>query len=145
MAHIDEVLQIYLLGITDDVLVVKPCSQSLELQLQMAVHGLQKYFSNLSDDHEKFQKIQFIIELLELLAKPEHGRQYSPQLTIFSYMIYTSSSVAYATLRDENILCLPSISTLKKVTRRLNVNNRLNNASYLKLLISLMNFREMLC
>ena len=65
MAHIDEVLQIYLLGITDDVLVVKPCSQSLELQLQIAVQGLQKYFSNLSDDHEKFQKIQFIIELLE--------------------------------------------------------------------------------
>ena len=54
-------------------------------------------------------------------------------------MIYASSSVAYATLRDENILCLPSISTLKKVTRRLNVNNGLNNASYLKLRIDKIN------
>ena len=42
-------------------------------------------------------------------------------------------------LRDENVVSIPSMSTLKKVTRRLNCNTGLNNHTYLKLRTSKLN------
>jgi len=73
-----------------------PHARSLELQLQMTVQCL----SDLDDEQEEYRKIKFVIEQLELIAKPKYGRQHSPQLTIFSYMVYASSSSAYETLRE---------------------------------------------
>jgi THAP domain/Transposase protein len=116
-----------------------PHTRSLELQLQMTVQCLNKCLSDLDDEQEEYRKIKFAIEQLELIAKPKYGRQYSPQLTIFSYMVYASNSSAYETLRNEKILCLPSVSTLRKVTRRLNVNEGLNNINYLKLRVAKLN------
>jgi len=39
----------------------------------------------------------------------------------------------------EKIFCLPSVSTLRKVTKRLNVNEGLNNTNYLKLRVAKLN------
>lgn len=63
-------------------------------------------------------------------------------LLIMSYMIYASSPAAYAALQEQNILCLPSTTTLKKVTRRLNSGTGLDNCSYLKMRISKLNQYE---
>jgi hypothetical protein len=54
---------------------------------------------------------------------------YSPEMTIMSYRIRTSSTVAYKILLEENILCLPSLITLSKVTRRMNTSRGLNNSA----------------
>ena len=69
----------------------------------------------------------------------KYGRHYSPQLTISSYMIYAASSAAYAVLKEENVLCLPSTSTLKKVTRHVGRNSGLDNSAYLRMRTSKLN------
>ena len=46
-------------------------------------------------------------------------------------------------LRDENIVRIPSLSTLKKVTQRLNCNTGLKNHTYLKLQTSKLNQFDM--
>jgi len=72
---------------------------------------------------------------------PTHGRHYST-LFVFSYLLHASSSAAYNVLLDENILCLPSTSTLKKVTRRLHASTTTDNSAYLKLRVSKLNAYE---
>jgi hypothetical protein len=57
-------------------------------------------------------------------------------------MIYAASPAAYMVLQDQNILCLPTTTTLRKVTRRLNSATGLDNSSYLKLRISKLNQYE---
>jgi len=51
----------------------------------------------------------------------------------------STSSAAYKVLLEENVLCIPSTSTLAKVTRRLDTSTGLNNAAYLKLRVSKLN------
>jgi len=53
-----------------------------------------------------------------------------------SYRIRATSTAVYKAVVDENILCLPSLTTLSKVTRRLNSNSGLDNTAYLKLRVS---------
>ena len=54
-------------------------------------------------------------------------------------MLNAAISSAYSFLRDEKILCVPSVNTLRKVSRRLSAANGLHNASYLKLRVSKLN------
>ena len=89
-------------------------------------------------DNERRQ-LDFLLEQLKLIPKSKYARHYSPQLVIFAYMIYACSPSAYLVLRDQNLLCLPSVSTLKKITRRLDTNTGINTAGYLKLRVSKMN------
>src|SRR6218665_3515426 len=87
-------------------------------------------------DNERRQ-LDFLLE--QLIPKSKYARHYSPPLVIFAYMIYACSPSAYLVLRDQNLLCLPSVSTLKKITRRLDTNTGINTAGYLKLRVSKMN------
>jgi len=115
-------------------------SLSLAFYVHTAVAVLEAALDNLPDrDSEEFRKISFLKEQLQLLVKNKYGRHYSPQLTIFSFMIHAASSAAYSVLLEENILCLPSAATLKKVTRRLNRSSQLDNSAYLKLRVSKLN------
>jgi len=84
-------------------------------------------------DSEQFRKVELIIEQLRVLLQKKHGRQYSPELTLFAYMIMASSSAAYNVLLQENILSLPSVSTLKKITRKVASATNVYNAAYLQL------------
>jgi len=54
-------------------------------------------------------------------------------------MLNAAISSAYSFLRDEKILCVPSVNILRKVSRRLSAANGLDNASYLKLRVSKLN------
>jgi len=97
-----------------------PSSASLSLHVLVAVNELQKALDCVQDsDSEQHRKLRFITEQLHLLMKQKYGRHYSPELTIFAFMIHAAGPAAYRVLQEENVLCLPSTNTLKKVTRRL--------------------------
>ena len=116
-----------------------PSSMSFSMLVNMAINCLNTALTNLDDANEKARKISFIVEQLELAKKKKFGRQYSPQLTIFSYMVQAASTASYNVILDENVLSLPSVNTLRKVSRRLNSSDGLDNRSYLKLRVSKLN------
>jgi len=115
-------------------------SKSLKMSVQMAVSCLSDGLDNLDDSSsDEFRKISFVIEQLKLLSKNKFGRHYSPELTIMSYRLHAASSAAYSVLLKENVLCLPSKSTLQKVTKRFDSTSGLDNSQYLKLRVSKLN------
>ena len=85
----------------------------------MAIQHLKSTADSLDEDSEEHKKISFITEQLKLLSKKKYGRVYSAKLVILSYLIHAASPAAYVVLRDQN-LSLPTTTTLRKVTRRLN-------------------------
>jgi len=118
-------------------------TRSLELLVHMAIESLKAALTNIDDSQNpKHRKLSFIVEQLQLLMKHKFSLKYSPQLIIMCFMVYAASRAAYTVLREENILEIPSISTLRKVTRRVNVSEGLDNSSYLKLRVSKLNAFE---
>ena len=111
----------------------------LDLSLKLAVGCLKDGLEVLDHRHEKHRKISFLIEQVELISVNKYARHYTPQLMILSYMVLAASAAAFKILTDEKVLSLPSTSTLRKVTRRLDANKGLDNSAYLKLRISKMN------
>jgi len=95
------------------------------LSLEAAIKSLQEFLLTLDSDSETHRKLSFTIEQLKLVTKSKYRRHYSPELTIFSYIIHAASPSAYDTLLQQNVLCLPSLNTLNKVSRRLNQNTGL--------------------
>ena len=112
-------------------------SRSLQCSVQIAVNVLKRSLENLDEtDGDEYRKISFVIEQLQLLVTDKYARHYSPQLMIMSFRIRSASNAAYTALLDENVLCMPSTSTLEKVTRRLKTDSGLDNSSYLKMRVS---------
>jgi len=122
--------------------VTEPSQRPLAVCIDIAVNVLKRCKENLDDDSDDHRRLSFIIEQLQLLSTSKYSRSYSPQLTIMSYMISAASSAAYSVLLNDNVLCLPSKSTLKKVTRRVDSNSGLDNKAYLKLRMSKLNAFE---
>ena len=115
-------------------------SRSSDFYVKYALCILEVALSQITDnDSVMYRQLSFVIEQLQLMQKKRHAKQYSPQLTIFAYLLHTTSSAAYSTLLDENVLCLPSVNTLQKVTRRVSSTCTNDNSSYLKLRISKLN------
>lgn len=93
-----------------------PLSQSFELLVQLATNCLRRALSSLDDaDSDEYKKVSFAVEQLELCTVNKHARLYSPQVVIFAYLINASSSATYNLIREENVLSLPSATTLRKV------------------------------
>ena len=112
----------------------EPLEKSEDFFIETAIDNLRSALARFDDtESDKYRKVTFIVEQLDLACKNKHSRQYTPQLIILSYLISAASSAAYKFLLDENILSLPSKSTLARVTRRVNESNGLNNEGYLKL------------
>ena len=121
-------------------------SISLKTNISMAISSLKNGLENLEDSQsDEHRKISFIIEQLKLLHKHKQGRHYSPELTVMAYRINAISPAAYNLLLDENILCLPSKSTLSRITKRLNSTTGLDNSAYLKLRVSKLNEYDRNC
>ena len=126
----------------------EPQTRSQEMLIRMAIECLdmcvrqQSENKEETDDNDNSRKISFIVEQLELLTKRKYGRVYSPQLTILSYIIQSASTAAYTALRDEDVLCLPSATTLRKVTRRVHEDHGLDISAYLNLRVSKLNEHE---
>ena len=78
-------------------------------------------------------KITFLLEQLKLVNKKKFSKTYSPELSIFAFLLYSTSATAYRILLDQDLLSLPSICTLNKITRKVDSRSSLNDNSYLKL------------
>ena len=110
------------------------------LNLQMAVRQLKDSMRNFSDaESDERKKLGFIIEQLQLMTRNKFGRSYSPEMTIFAYMVHATSPAAYSLLQESKALSLPSLTTLKKVTKRVDSHTGLDNTAYLKLRVSKLN------
>jgi len=120
----------------------EPKVMSLEMLIQMAIYCLKSGMNNMDEEQDECRQLQFLIEQLELITTNKYGRHYSPQLTVLCYMINATSAAAFTVLRDENILCLPSANTLRKVSSRLSVADGLDNVGYLSLRMSKLNEYE---
>ena len=114
-------------------------SMPVESRITMAVSSLENCLDDIDDDTEQYRRIKFLINQIQLTMKSKYSRVYSPQLLVMSYRLHAASAAAYRVLLNDNVLCLPSVTTLKKVTRRLNDNTGLNNTDYLKLRLSKLN------
>ena len=118
-------------------------SRSFRFHIHTAIAVLESALDTLPDtESAEFRKISFIMEQMKLVVKKKYGRNYSPQLTVFAFMIQAASSAAYTVLHDEDILCLPSTSTLKKVTRKVNATTSTDNSANLTLRMSKLNEYE---
>ena len=53
-----------------------------------------------------------------------------------AYQIFAASCTAYEFLYQQQVLCLPSICTLRKLTRKFNTDSGLNIENYLRLRIA---------
>jgi len=117
----------------------EPETVSMEMYVRMAVQCLKTGLQNVDEEQEESRVIRFVTEQLQLAITNKFCRHYSPQLTVFCYMLNAASSSAYSFLRDEKIMCVPSVNTLHKVSRRLSAADGLDNAGYLKLRVSKLN------
>ena len=113
-------------------------SRSASLPLETAISCLEDY-NNRDDSSDETRQINFIIEQLKLLSTNNYKRHYSPELIVCVYIIHASSAAAYEVLHSQQVLCLPSVSTLARITRLVNSNSGLDNASYLQLRVSQLN------
>ena len=104
--------------------------------LDTAVTCLQQHIDSLDEDSEQ---LSFIVEQLKLLTTNKYSRHYSPQLTVLAYLVHATSCSAYEVLLHQNVLCLPSVRTLGKITRHVNTNTGLDNTAYLKLRFAKLN------
>ena len=112
----------------------------LDFLLQTAISCLESAIDTIDDSSsDKSRAIAFSVEQLKLLSTNKHARHYSPELSIFAYIIHATSAAAYNVLIEQNVFCLPSVRTLKKITRRLNVTEGLDNSAYLSLRVGQLN------
>ena len=77
--------------------------------------------------------LMFLIEQISLLNKSKFARSYTPDLLVMAYQIFAASYAAYDFLYQQQLLCLPSICTLRKITRKLSTDSRLQIENYLRL------------
>ena len=111
------------------------------LVIENCITNLEDYLET-CEKSEQYIALLFLIEQLKLLHTPKYGRRYSPELLIFSYLLFSVSSSAYSHLRDQHVLVLPSIKTLKSITKMTSSSNGLDDNEYLKLRISKLNEYE---
>ena len=79
---------------------------------------LSTYMNRLIEQHEEsnkhFNSIKFIYEQLNLMT--QNKLDYSPEMMIFSSLLYTCSPKRYRLLKDSKNIILPSYSTITRLT-----------------------------
>lgn len=113
--------------------ITEPESTSASVYIDTCIDLLMKAKDS---DNSYDTKLDFIIEQLKLSQRSKFNRHYSPSLIVWAYIIYSYGNASYNQLLDSGTLCLPSISTLRKVTHRLDGNGGLDNTAYLQLRLS---------
>jgi len=86
--------------------------------LKVAINCLEEHVDMLDDSSDDHRKFSFILEQLKLTTKSKCRRHYSPQLTVFTYLLHASSAAAHKVLLEQNVICLPSVSTLAKTSQQ---------------------------
>jgi len=83
----------------------EPEAMSVEMLVEMAVNCLKSSKKMMDNEKDDFWKLQFLIKQLQLITLNKYRRNYSPQLTVSSFMINSASSAAYAVLWEKQSLC----------------------------------------
>ena len=65
---------------------------SMEMYVRMAVQCLKTGLQNVDEEQEESRIIRFVMEQLQLAITNKFCRHYSPQLTVFCYMLQAASS-----------------------------------------------------
>nr|XP_042911089.1 uncharacterized protein LOC122272083 [Parasteatoda tepidariorum] len=78
---------------------------------------------------EEFSFEVFVSEKLKLHKKSPNSRRYSPHLTTLAYSLYIKSAACYEELRQSQIIYLPSIRHLKRLTSFLSLSPSTNNVN----------------
>ena len=78
------------------------------------------------------QKLEFLTEQLMLLDFKPHRRRYSKATLVVSIILQSYSTAAYSALSKHNCLTLPSLSSLRRITKGFHVENSKEMVEYLK-------------
>ena len=111
--------------------------QSNSNLILLIIQLLEKYIASQGESSEDSKHamevclIRFLIEQLRLLQCPKNGRRYSPNILTLSFLWQLTSTALYKKLR--NLLILPSVNHLKKLSAGLNVDSRTVDVAYLQL------------
>ena len=100
---------------------------------------IEKYIDLCQDDYKK-KPLNFILEQLKLLFITKKQRRYSVEMLVMSYIMHATSSKAYERLCQEQIIILPSVKTLRKITMNLDQRTGLDDSDYLNIRFSKLNF-----
>ena len=95
---------------------------------------IDQYLEICDNDHE-VRLLKFVLEEVELVLRSKHIRRYSylVKLLMMSYIPHATSPRAYKRLLEEELLVLPSVKTLRKITVQLDRKNRLDDAQCLRM------------
>ena len=100
---------------------------------------IEKYIDLCQDDYKK-KPLNFILEQLKLLFITKKQRCYSVEMLVMSYIMHATSSKAYERLCQEQIIILPSVKMLRKITMNLDQRTGLDDSDYLNIRFSKLNF-----
>ena len=100
---------------------------------------IEKYIDLCQDDYKK-KPLNFILEQLKLLFITKKQRRYSVEMLVMSYIMHATSSKTYERLCQEQIIILPSVKTLTKITMNLDQRTGLDDSDYLNIRFSKLNF-----
>ena len=77
---------------------------------------------------------------MKLLFITKKQRRYLVEMLVMSYIMHATSSKAYERLCQEQIIVLPSVKKLRRITITLDQITGLNNSDYLNIRFSMLNF-----
>ena len=85
-----------------------------------AIAALEKSISS-TEDNALQQRLEFTIEQLRLSMKTKSGRRFSSSLLAMSALWLQTSPALYRQISDENVLVIPAVETVKRLTSALAV------------------------
>lgn len=116
---------------------------SLVDHYQIAIDSLSAHLSeNDNVQNDETNRIKFLKEQLELSCQSKYARRYSPDTLVISYILHSYSSTMYTNLLKQNVLCLPSVQTIKNISRKLDSEKGLDDSEYLRMRLSKLSIFE---
>lgn len=98
----------------------------------------------ISTDELVTRKLDFVNEQLHLILKVKNNRRYSQQLTVWSLICYSISPSCYQSIVNDDVLCVPSVSTIRRLISKVPCKSEESTSSYLKQRIANLNDYERL-
>ena len=93
----------------------------------------------LVDSEDDDVKMKFLCEQFSLQQRSLNNRRYSASLLSVSLLIFSHSQSAYRAILEEDILCIPSERTLKRMTSKLSLTSEESNFTYFEKRIESLN------
>ena len=111
---------------------VKNESEKSDFKVKSAIDSCCDLLSEViaESENEKSIKLSFISEQLRLInLDSTKQRRYSPELLSSCAMWQNTSPAAYRLLLNEDILCLPSVGQLKRLSSAMTVHSGLSSSA----------------